>query len=168
MNRIELHKFNTTVNKSLKKLHAEVEATLTADELKDGLEGIGAIEAAQLQGMFAEMHEHADRIKAAIGKMYDWVRMGIVPEAMDAEGLELMKIEGLGRVSLTSDINLKVLDKDKSFEWLEEIGSGDLIAPTVNASSLKALIRRRMRDNEEIPEDVYTVTPFTRASITAS
>jgi hypothetical protein len=40
-----------------------------------------------------------------------------------------------------------------------------MIVETYNASSLKALFRRMIADGAEIPDEVFNVTPFIRASI---
>lgn len=50
-------------------------------------------------------------------------------------------------------------------EWLARIGAGDLVTDTVNASSLKALLRRRMKDGKDVPEALFAVTPFTYSKI---
>lgn len=138
------------------------------DTVEPEMSGVSAADAARFQKQLMDTHEMADSLKSTIGKVYDWVRTGLVPEKMDEEGLELLKIEGIGRVSLTSDINVSIINKDEEFKWLEESGHGDLITETVNASSLKALLRRMIRDGKEVPEAIFKVIPFTRASITKS
>lgn len=125
-----------------------------------------ATDAAILQAAFKDAHDRADRVKAEIGKTYDWLRTNVVPERMDNEGLEMLRITGIGRVSLKSEINLSVLDKDAEYRWLEETGHGDMIQETVNAGSLKALLVRMLREGKEIPGDIFKVTPVTKANIT--
>lgn len=129
-------------------------------------EGKSAIDLAILQAKLKEAHEAAEDIKSTLGKVYDWVRTIALPERMDEEGLETMKVVGVGRVSLTADLHAFIKDKETGYQWLEDHGHGDLVTETVNAASLKALLRRMMRDGQEIPEDIFKVTPFTRASIT--
>lgn len=125
-------------------------------------------DAARVMAKLEYANELADTLKKTIGKVYDWSRMKLVPLAMESAGVDLLRVDGVGRVSLTADINLKVLNKDKQYTWLEEIGAPDIITETVNASTLKALIRRRMKAGEEVPDDIFSVTAFTRASITKS
>jgi hypothetical protein len=129
-------------------------------------DSLDLVQLAQFQADIKELHEKLDSHKSAVGKVYDYVRTHAVPMKMDEEGVESITVQGVGRVSLTSDIYLKINNKEASFEWLAENGHEDLISETVNASSLKALIRRMLRDGIEIPEDVYQVTPFSRATIT--
>jgi len=141
---------------------------ITPQDQKEDLDGCTAAELARLQAEFDKLNDLAGQIKTIIGKFYDHIRISALPEQMEEEGLGGMKVDGVGRVILTSDINVKTKDKTKAYEWLEEEGHGDLVTETVNASSLKALLRRRLRDGEEVPEDVFEVKPLTRASINKS
>lgn len=118
---------------------------------------------------FKEANELADNTKKAIGKVYDHIRTISLPDRMDEEGLESpMNVQGVGRVTLTSDVRVSFKDKEVGYRWLEEHGHDDLINETVNASSLAGLIRRKMRDGEEVPEEIFKVSPITRASITGT
>ncbi|AXH72313.1 MAG: hypothetical protein [Caudoviricetes sp.] len=114
------------------------------------------------------VHEALEKVKSHVGVVYDYYRTVTVPAKMDDEGVETVKISGVGRMGLTSDLNVSCPDKTEAFKWLEEIGSGDLIQDTVNASSLKAMLKRRLQSGEEIPDTIYVIKPFTRASITKS
>ena len=99
---------------------------------------------------------------------YDYLRLNLIPSRFEEEGIENITIEGIGRVSLTGDMHVSVLaeNREKMYEWLDNIGKDSLITKTVNASTLKAAVKAMIRAGEEIPEDFIKVTPFTRASIT--
>lgn len=101
-----------------------------------------------------------------INAHYDVLRLESIPNKMDEEGVERVSYEGIGRVGLTADMYVSVADKPGLYEWLEDNGFGDLIQPVVNASTLKAFIKGRMKDGKEVPAEYVNVTPFTRASIT--
>lgn len=103
-----------------------------------------------------------------INAEYDYLRLNFIPSRFEEEGIENITIEGIGRVSLTGDMYVSVLaeNREKMYEWLDNIGKDSLITKTVNASTLKAAVKAMIRDGEEIPEDLIKVTPFTRASIT--
>jgi hypothetical protein len=106
--------------------------------------------------------------KSEIQKVFDFVRIGVMPERMDEESLDSMTVTGVGRVTLTADVfaSVKKDMKPLAFEWLGDHGHGDLIQPTLNASSLKALAKRMLKDGDPLPEDYFNVSPVTRASIT--
>jgi hypothetical protein len=98
----------------------------------------------------------------------DVLRFEMIPAKMDEEGIERVSYEGIGRVSLTADllVSTRAGMKDDLFHWLNDHGLGDIVQPTVNASTLKAFVKERMRNNKEYPEELLNVTPITRASIT--
>lgn len=98
---------------------------------------------------------------------FDLLRLELIPAKMEEEGVETVRYEGIGRVALTGDMYAQTLDKEALYAWLRENNLEDLIQPNVNASTLKATIKARIKKGEETPpEDVVKVTPFVRASIT--
>lgn len=115
---------------------------------------------------YAGKKEQLENELKVVNAWYDVLRMEIIPEKMDNDGVENIKFDGIGRVSLTADMFVAVSDKSGLFEWLNEENLGDLIQPTVNSSTLKAFVKRRMADGKEVPAEFLRVTPFTRASIT--
>lgn len=130
------------------------------------LESEQAVEVVKVMAALRDLNERADNVKKSAGKVYDHVRTLVLPDKMDEEGLDNMRVTGIGRVSVTTDVRATITDKQAGYEWLEEHGHGDMITETVNASSLKSLLRKMMRDGQEIPEDIFKVTAFNRASIT--
>jgi len=127
----------------------------------------------QLRGLCARMKELQDR-KAAledsltdINKELDKIRTKEIPEAMEALELRNATFEGLGRVQLATDLyaSTKEGKKEAAIQWLHDCGYDNMVVETYNASSLKALFRRMIADGTEIPDDVFNVSPFIRASI---
>lgn len=107
--------------------------------------------------------------KTNVQKKYDAVRLNLIPSAMDDDGISNITVEGIGRISLTSDLYASIINekKDEAYEWLREHKHGDLIQETVNAGSLKATFKRIIKKGKEvIPTEFFKITPFTRASIT--
>lgn len=101
---------------------------------------------------------------AAIREPLDYLRMKKIPDLMDALLITTTTFAGIGRLQKASDIYAKTKDKDASFQYLRDTGYEDMIKPTVNASTLKALLRRLLKEGVDIP-GCYEVTPFSRASI---
>lgn len=111
----------------------------------------------------------ASLVKSPAEKMYDTLRFTVIPEFMDEEGVTSMTYEGIGRVNVIDDISVKTNDKEGVKMWLKENDLEDLIQETVNAQTLAAALRKRMKEDKKMPpEDVVTVTPITRAQITRS
>lgn len=117
-----------------------------------------------------EIEDEKDRLEASlkeVNKAYDELRLRKIPEAMEALGVKNATFEGLGRVQLANDIYASTREgqKEAAMQWLRDLGYEGMISETYNASSLKALFRRLLTEGADIPEDMFSVTPFTRASI---
>ncbi len=99
---------------------------------------------------------------------FDIIRMKIIPERFDEEGIKNLNINGIGRVSLTADLFVSIAagKKEQAYDYLRDIGKGSLITPNVNPSTLKAAVKAMLKAGTELPEELFKVTPFTRASIT--
>lgn len=126
------------------------------------------VEMAEMFRLLRELYEAADRIKKHYGKAFDWLRVYYIPNRMDDLGASSIKLPGLGRLGLTDDLRVKTLDKDGAFRWLEDQDLGDLITETINASTLKATLRRMLKKGEQVPDDLFELVPFTRANLTKS
>mgnify|MGYP001065251056 CR=1 FL=1 len=132
----------------------------------DFVDAMGLAKAAKLQASFMDLHAELDAVKSHMGKMYDRLRFSVTPKLLDDSGMSSAKVDGVGTIVVEDDIRLKVLDREAEFDWLMEIGSGDLIQETINAGTLKALVRRRIKAGEAIPDSIFAVVPFSRTKIT--
>lgn len=116
------------------------------------------------------LQEQKDALEAdlsAINKELDTIRTKKIPELMESMELRNVTIEGIGRVQLAADIYASTREgkKDAAMQWLRDLGYDNMIQETYNSSSLKALLRRMLAEGVDIPDDIFNVTPFTRASI---
>jgi hypothetical protein len=116
-----------------------------------------------------------------VNKALDDLRMRQIPPLMESLQVKTATFEGLGRVQLASDIFASTREgkKDAAMQWLRDCGYEDMITETYNASSIKALFRRLLKDHDAtlkaadpfewvadpIPAEIFAVTPFVRASI---
>jgi hypothetical protein len=103
-----------------------------------------------------------------VNKVFDFLRIVRIPAAFEEAGVELLKVDGVGRCSLTADmwVSITAGHKDEAYDWLRDTGRGSLITETVNSSTLKASIRKALLAAEPLPDGVFSVSPYTRASIT--
>lgn len=141
-------------------------ANMNPGSVAELMEGCSLNEGVYLQRDLRDLNDKAEELKTALGKVYDWSRTALVPDLMESNGVELVKLEGVGRVSLTSDLSASMPDKAAGYAWLIENEAGDLITETVNSSTLKAWLRRRMKDGLDVPEDIFKISMFTRSTIT--
>jgi hypothetical protein len=112
--------------------------------------------------------EEADKVKKELQKEFDFLRLNKIPDVCDEMGIERLSVEGVGRLSLTSDFRVSIIgaNKEKAYEWLVDNRHGDLITNTVNSSSLKAMVKDATAKGEELPDELFKIYSFTRASIT--
>lgn len=97
----------------------------------------------------------------------DHFRLKKIPDLMAHLDLKTATFKGLGRVQLAADLRASTKKgmKPQAMQWLRDLGYEGMIQETYNASTLKSLFRQQLTEGIEIPEDIFNVLPFTRASI---
>lgn len=106
-------------------------------------------------------------LKTELQKTHDFLSIDVLPDRMDEEGIQTLKIKNVGRLQTSSDIRCTVpaKNKDSLQDWLTEHGHGSMISPTVNASTLKAFVKEMMKEGKEWPEELLNVHPYSRATV---
>ena len=126
-----------------------------------------AVELAHAMKTAELLKEWMEGIEKCLNAELDTLRLALIPLAMEREGLESpLNVSGVGRVSLTGDVYATITDKENFYEWLHDNKSGDLITESVNASTLKAWVKDKIKQGLPYPTEFLNVTPYTRASIT--
>jgi len=111
--------------------------------------------------------EHFGDIKTDMQKLYDYLSIEVIPDRMDDEGIDSVKVSGVGRLQTSSDIRCSVLaaNKDKLKDWLNENGQGAIIQDSINSSTLKAFVKERMKENLPYPAELLQISPYSRATV---
>lgn len=140
-------------------------------EVAPSLEELNKLTVQQLAAKQRKLSEQIDTLKnlsAHLQKQYDGIRLVVLPEKMDEEGITNITVDGVGRVSIQSDIyfSIPAPTKEEAYEWLKDNGHGDLIQETVNSSSGKAWAKEMIKKGLSLPEALFKVTPFSRSQIT--
>ncbi|WQY99609.1 hypothetical protein [Acinetobacter phage pB23] len=159
---------------TMEKFHLTMELIqiLTGEFTRDKIESLGGkmqtADYVRLQDQLNRLIDSMGESKSALQKTYDWLREGKLPEIMESQELEGLRVEGVGRVHLQSDVRISVKadSKAEAYEWLGDNGHGGLIQQTVNASSLKAFYKGELKKGNELPTDLFNTSLFTRAVIT--
>ena len=91
----------------------------------------------------------------------------LLPQKMDEQGIQNVKIDGVGRISLRGEVYASILaeNRELAYDWLRNTGRASLITNTVNPSTLKACAKEWLKNGEEIPEFIK-ITPATVATLT--
>lgn len=103
----------------------------------------------------------------AVNLDLDELRLRQIPDLMEQLEVKTATFEGIGRVQLANDIYASTREgqKESAITWLRDLGYEGMVTEGYNASSLKALFRRMLEDATPIPDDIFSCTPFIRASI---
>jgi len=115
-----------------------------------------------------DMHDSYKEQASEVGQLVDLIRLNVLPDKMENEDVSTVTVAGAGRVSLQGDLyfSIPAAYKDDCFEWLRDNGHGDIIQETVNSSTGKAWAKEMMKQGQTLPEGLFKVVPFTRATIT--
>lgn len=143
------------------------ELSFAAEQLEKELvamrEGpVSAADAARAYYSVKTSYEDLDKKRKSVYRSKDFLEKAIVPEKMEKDGTDMVRIPDLARsFSLQQRMSATMVDKDVAFEWLRANGNGDLIQPTVNASSLTALCRNLMTEEGiDPPEDAVKISTY--------
>lgn len=120
----------------------------------------------RMRELEASKDELEEQLKS-VNRSLDELRLKKIPELMETLELRNATFAGVGRVQLASDLYASTREgqKEAAMQWLRDCGYEGMITETYNASSLKALFRRQMAEGVMPPDEIFSVTPFIRASI---
>lgn len=109
-----------------------------------------------------EQYRELDRQRKRVYAVLDRLDKGIVPEALDAAGTDMVRIPEMGRsFSIRTNLSASFHDKDAGIQWLRDIGQGDMVQETVNAGTLASMVSRMIKDEGlEPPEEIVKVNPY--------
>lgn len=108
---------------------------------------------------------------------FEYLRLVKIPAVFDERAIKTLAVTGLVdvegntinmRCGLTSDIyaSFKAGKKEEAYQWLRDNGRGDLIKETVAPGTLKSSAKDALKKGQSFPEELFNVTPFTRAGLT--
>lgn len=115
-------------------------------------------------------HEKDDleKLLADVEWQHEYLRLVAIVKSFENRGINTLTVNGVGRVTLQGDVYARIPASSRAaaFEWLRDHGHGDLITETVNASTLKAAAKKMLKQGEPLPENLFAITPYSRAQLT--
>lgn len=120
-----------------------------------------ALEMRSLQNQRDELTDSLSEVN----KRLDELRLRLIPDAMANADIRSITFKDIGRIQLAMDLYASIKDKEAGYAWLIEHGYEGLVMAYVQPSTLKAALKVAIKDGQEFPEELFAVTPFTRASI---
>jgi hypothetical protein len=117
-----------------------------------------------------EVKAAMDLVKSYSKKLtdeYERIRKTTLPELMQDQEIESIKVKGVGQVILTDDIYVHVpaANREALLKWLKANKLATLITTGVNPTTLKAELKRRLESGVKNPDDIVKVTPFTFSKV---
>lgn len=108
--------------------------------------------------------EQIKEAREALQELSDRLSREYVPDVMRANMIKTIKIDDIGRVTISNRFSATMLNPEMGMDWLRKNGHGGLIKETVNSQSLSAFAKELLETkNEELPPDIFKVgtSPFT-------
>lgn len=107
---------------------------------------------------------------ASVKKRIDFSKEVTIPARMDEEKVKTFNTDRF-RVTRLSKVFASIeggqAGQPAAFEWLRNNELGDIIKPTVNASSLSAIAKKMLEEGKELPDDLFSVAFKDSISVTA-
>lgn len=115
-----------------------------------------------------DKHDELDEERKKVNAIIERLSRTHIPEQMRDENITTITLDDIGaRFSISQRHSCSMPDKEGGMAWLRENGHGDLIAETVNASSLAAFAKSYAQEKgEELPEGKFKVSIMEVTSVT--
>lgn len=102
---------------------------------------------------YKEIEDQQKKDKQALDKLKDEII-----EQMEASGLTALKDERGRQIFLQKPeiyASIRKGMKDEAYAKLKEWGLGDIIQPNVHAKTLSGIIKERLANDDNVPEDIF-------------
>jgi len=114
-----------------------------------------------------DMDDNMKYLKSRYGELAKELKEVIVPKKFEEEAITSITVDGFRyTVSKSSRTSITKEQREAAYIWLREMGLQDLIAETVNSSTLSAAARDLMEEGIDLPEDLFRVYFFDNTSVT--
>lgn len=117
--------------------------------------------------LFRTLDVEYDKIDELRKKLYaavDGLNKSAVPQAIEASGMDLVRVPTLARSFYPIDklsVSIVPDKKSEAFDWLRGNGGADLPQLTVNAGTLAAWVRQKQKeDNVDPPPELFTLNAY--------
>jgi len=137
-------------------------------EQEMSLVGTDAIEVARAFVKLRHLKDRTEAVAKAISIAYEQIKTTTLPEAFDMAGVPSVNLEEGFRVTVSHKLyaSIKKDMKEAALEWLRANDLGDLISPTVNASTLSAVAKTMGEENRELDPELFSVAIVPNTSVT--
>ena len=120
-----------------------------------------------LENKAAELKSYEKVVKSIKADIED-VKVNILPQKMEAEGMQTVTVKGVGRLSNNPQFraSVKAEHKQEMQQWLRDRGFEAMIQETLNSSTLKAWVKEQLEQGAEVPTDYLNLHSFDMVTLT--
>lgn len=138
-------------------------------EKEMALVGADAIEVARAFVKLRHLKDRTEAVTKLVSLAYEKLKTTDLPEAFERAGVPSVSLDEGFRVTVSHKLyaSIKKDMKEAAFKWLEENDLGDLITPTVNASTLSAVAKTMGEENRELDPELFSIAIVPNTSVTA-
>lgn len=128
----------------------------------ESLQSLDLDQLAHLQNQLKDNLEAVKLVQTTLSKYHDIIRKGILPEKMNKEKIEGVSYTGVGKVSLVDDcyVSIKKDMQKQAIQWLDDLGHVELKREVVHPQSLKSLLKQKLKEGDDIPENIFNVQKY--------
>lgn len=126
---------------------------------------------AELAARLAELRDQISNKESEVSLLKqerEILQKKVLPEKMSADGMQNVTVKGVGRLSISTDMQVSVLAENRMLlqRWLKDNGFGELVVETINSSTLKAFVKERVNEGNDLPFDLINIHAFEQVTLT--
>lgn len=127
-----------------------------------------AVEMARAFVHVRRVKDELDELSKRFSKVYEELKSVKLPQKFEEGGVPSITLAEGYRVGVSHLVraSIKGEAREAAYEWLREHGLGDLITNTVNASTLSAVAKSMVEDNQELDPELFNVHVLATTSVT--
>jgi len=163
------------VNETVDQCNELAHIVATFQQNVDAASAAPASELAELALQGRDIVDAVDAVLDAIKQIQTRLIQVMVPEAFERENIKSFTTQAGHRVTVSMLVRASIKDQAAAFDWLRKNGYGDIIKPTVNASTLSGVAREILEGDgsnpdapQDMPEDIFNVNAIPSTSIVRS
>lgn len=112
-------------------------------------------------------YDNVNEVRKKIGGQLEHMSYNVIPNLMEVREVRNITLDDVStRFSLSTRTSATMLNKQEVMDWLREIGAGDMITETVNASSLGSFVDEYVTEKQIDPPDCVQVKRHSLTSMT--
>ena len=144
------------------------------ERIVEDLKGEPASHIAQQYAHLKRLYDELDSTRKRLYATVERVKMGLLPEAFEKEGIKSFTTQDGYRVTISQRVfaSCPSETKHEAYRWLKDHGFENIVQETVHAGTLSSLAKSIMKGDDpdaevfELPENLFKVDIRPQTSVT--